>query len=381
MKVDLAKSIDTQKVGFLHPYLISLLAGFYTSVIHPPDFWNTSNTTEYVFPKSFFHFACLSGSISILRVSEFLNDLIHYLHPKAIPQLHKMATGWQALVFWSHDMTWKISFWDGKIFKGELLNLQGVWFRNKNLPPSEPARSGRPQKGSWAVRSAPEPQKGWWAVRSALEPQKDSRAVHSCPEPSAKVSSDLEVERSFSHQKKNLQSFQGKKQKLGEAVSTTQYYKTKHLWNQMDRAPPKKTWDAPYDMPQGHRFNLLIYILLSLDFSPKNPTPTPKNCVVSYGWQFGGWFCFFLREMSTNFMNSRSESPTLGYTNAMRWLENGPGLQMYVWLKMKIFQPAMLVYQRVTIPWKWSTGKVGKKNSQPVNRKATQNWNPKCYFW
>ena len=38
MKVDLAKSIDTQKVGFLHPYLISLLAGFYTSVIHPPDF-------------------------------------------------------------------------------------------------------------------------------------------------------------------------------------------------------------------------------------------------------------------------------------------------------------------------------------------------------
>ena len=210
MKVDLAKSIDTQKVGFLHPYLISLLAGFYTSVIHPPDFWNTSNTTEYVFPKSFFHFACLSGSISILRVSEFLNDLIHYLHPKAIPQLHKMATGWQALVFWSHDMTWKISFWDGKIFKGELLNLQGVWFRNKNLPPSEPARSGRPQKGSWAVRSAPEPQKGWWAVRSALEPQKDSRAVHSCPEPSAKVSSDLEVERSFHIKKKTFKVSKGR---------------------------------------------------------------------------------------------------------------------------------------------------------------------------
>lgn len=133
----------------------------------------------------------------------------------------------------------------------ELLNLQGVWFRNKNSnpqqthfyavfklsfewfswqyqtlhltdlttkpsfcwpcrkkirlqPPSEPACSGRPQKGSWAVRSAPEPQKGWWAVRSALEPQKDSRAVHSCPEPSAEASSDLEVERSFSHQKKTF---------------------------------------------------------------------------------------------------------------------------------------------------------------------------------
>ena len=30
------------------------------------------------------------------------------------------------------------------------------------------------------------------------------------------------------------------------------------------------------------------------------------------------------------------------------WLENGPGLKMYFLLKMGIFQPAMLVYQRVT---------------------------------
>ena len=29
------------------------------------------------------------------------------------------------------------------------------------------------------------------------------------------------------------------------------------------------------------------------------------------------------------------------------WLENGPGLKMYFLLKMGIFQPAMLVYQRV----------------------------------
>ena len=309
MKVDLAKSIvDTQKVGFLHPYLISLLAGFYTSVIHPPDFWNTSNTTEYVFPKSFFHFACLSGSISILRVSEFSNDLIHYLHPKAIPQLHKMATGWQAPVFWSHDMTWKISFWDGKMFKGELLNLQGVWFLNKNSnpqqthfyavfklsfewaswqyqtlhltdlttkpsfcwpcrkknrlqPPSEPARSGRPQKGSWAVRSAPEPQKGWWAVRSALEPQKgwwavrsalepqkDSRAVHSCPEPSAEASSDLEVERSFSHQKKTFKVSTGRNknwEKLFPQLNITKQNISEIKWT----VPHQKKWDAPCDIP------------------------------------------------------------------------------------------------------------------------------------
>ena len=52
--------------------------------------------------------------------------------------LNKMATGCLAApVFWSHDMTWKISFWDGKFFKGELLNLQGVWFRNKNSNPQQ----------------------------------------------------------------------------------------------------------------------------------------------------------------------------------------------------------------------------------------------------
>ena len=143
---------------------------------------------------------------------------------------------------------YKVMKWHGRLFlgwqmfRGELLNFQGVWFRNKNWNPqqtnfytvfklsfewvscqyqtlhltdlttkpsfywqrpSEPAHSGRPQKGSWAVRSAPEPQKGSWAVRSALEPQKDSRAVHSCPAPSAKVSSDLKVERRYSRRKKN----------------------------------------------------------------------------------------------------------------------------------------------------------------------------------
>lgn len=51
--------------------------------------------------------------------------------------------------------------------------------------------------------------------------------------------------------KKNLQSFHGKKQKLGEAVSTTQHYKTKHLWNQMDRAPPKKNEMLHVTFPRG----------------------------------------------------------------------------------------------------------------------------------
>ena len=134
MKVDLAKSIDTQKVGFLHPYLISLLAGFYTSVLHPPDFWNTSNTTEYVFPKSFFHFACLSGSISIFKglwVFEWFDTSpASKGNPSTTQNGDWMSSSTSFLKSW-YDMETSFLGWQ------ELLNLQGVWFRNKNSNPQQ----------------------------------------------------------------------------------------------------------------------------------------------------------------------------------------------------------------------------------------------------
>ena len=43
------------------------------------------------------------------------------------------------------------------------------------------------------------------------------------------------------------------------------------------------------------------------------------------------------------------ENPNYPPVNKHSWLENGPGMKMYFLLKMGIFQPAMLVYQRVHV--------------------------------
>ena len=82
------------------------------------------------------------------------------------------------------------------------------------------------------------------------------------------------------HIKKKPSKFPREETKIGRSCFHNSTLQNKTSLKSNGPCPTKKNEMLHVTFP--------IYILLSLDFSPKNPTPTPKNCVVSYGWQFGG---------------------------------------------------------------------------------------------